>query len=210
MTDWPALCRNCGASFSSGISVGPGIKGVKIMNNTSICPNCGTSAEVLDGGTDNQGKVYFLRDDYFLRAAYKALTDLKVSNDDLFAISNVIKQAQQKREKPKNVIGELEKKVPSARSFIELLKPKTAGDFYGMLSFILVLIMYIQSQTEKLEDLPQQVINNIQINQTYINSEPQKITKKQSRNNEAKKKGKGKDKNRKLMQKKSKSKNRKS
>ncbi|WP_447963189.1 hypothetical protein [Nitrospira sp. Ecomares 2.1] len=201
MTDWPAFCSNCGASFSSGISVDPGIKNLKIINTTSVCPKCMAPAKVLDGGTDNQGNVYFLR------AAYKALTALQVSTEDLFVISNVIKQAQQKREEPKYVIGELEKKVPSASSLIELLKPKTANEFYVMLSFILALIIYIQSQTEKADHLPQQVINNISINQTYINPEPQKITKKQPIGNVTKKKDK--ENNRKLMQKKSRNKNRK-
>jgi len=212
MTDWPAFCSNCGMSFNSGISVAPGVKGVKIMNNFSVCPNCGATANILNGGTDEHGNVYFLK------AVYKALTEPQVSNDDLYIISEVIKKAQHKKASPKNVISELEEKSPTVSSFIELLKPKTAGDFYAMLGFILAVIIYIQSLTDKPQELPQQTINNITINQTtnqvtnqitnnnYLEPEHQK-NNKQALKAEADKKIK--NKKRKLMQKKSKKNNRK-
>lgn len=186
MTNWPAFCKKCGASFNSGISIAPEVKGVKITNCISVCPNCGASVNIPDGGTDDEGNVYFLS------AVYKALTDSQVSNDDLYVISDVIKRAQQNKEKPVSVIDKLGKKAPSAVSFIELLKPKTAGDFYGMLAFVLALIVYIQSQTEKPKELPQQVINNITINQTYIDTKPKpkNIPPKQAANKKITKKEK--------------------
>jgi hypothetical protein len=149
------------------------------MINTGggACPDCGGRLSFPDSFTDESGNVheYVKRTwDFLIRPeVIPYLDELRVE----------IENAQQQNIAPTEVVSNIKKSNPVFAALVVLLSlylvPKSSGDFYQMLSFILQAIMFIQGQPNpnNLPEKPPQII----INQTFnIINEPTHTKTKQA------------------------------
>jgi len=154
MVNLPAVCRSCGFTFGSGIVV-ENCANSSFYGNTSRCPKCGSVAEILDATTDESGTLSFSQ------SAYNVLTSPAVSPDTLDRLKFLVAQ-QQKEDlaKLQEFIREIEVELPELSTLKDLLVPKNAGEFYGMLGFILTLIVFIQTMRASKKQPVPTVVNN--------------------------------------------------
>lgn len=163
MVNLPAVCGKCGCTFGSGF-VMVGCRNSSFTGNKSQCPKCGYMASVLDGHTDSQGKLHFAK------SAYNILASPSVAPNTLVKLKSIIAQQQQKEQQQEEQQSEneevasfvemIQSEIPELSGLKDLFVPSNAGEFYGMLSFILALIVFIQTMSFFNKQPTPTIINN--------------------------------------------------
>ena len=154
MVNLPAVCKNCGCTFGSGIVV-ENCSNSSFIGNKAKCPKCGHMADILDATTDSQGNLHFSK------SAFKVLNSPAVDSTTLEKLKTIIAK-QQKTEKPhkENLIQSIRDETPEISELAELLTPTNAGEFYGLLSFLIALIIFIQTMRNSSKEPAPVIINN--------------------------------------------------
>lgn len=152
----PAICETCGIVFASPYiiinSSGGSIKGAKCD-----CPRCGGMAHVQDGIYDAIGNRLFLRQ------AFDAINESNLSKDDLHKLEQVLRSSQSHEETTERVAASVESSIPSAASLARLIISQDAANLAQILSLLIALIMWLQSNSATTTQSPDTVIEQIVI-----------------------------------------------
>lgn len=154
MINLPAVCRNCGLTFNSGIVIDKALSS-SFVGNKSQCPQCGNMAEILDATTDDQGNLHFSK------TAYDVLSSPAVDPATLEKLKKIIFQQQNKGKPSKEeFIKAIQVEVPELSGLADILVPTNPSELYGLLTFILTLVMFLQAIPESEKAVDPIVINN--------------------------------------------------
>lgn len=133
------LCGSCSHVLCNGLHPG------SIENLVFVCPNCTSYNAVLSiPALEN-----FVAHLQSTPAAVDRLTDL----------SAVLQQAQEEKRTHTDVIAYIEEQLPDLSSVKELLVPKGAGDFYGLVACVLGFLAWYQARKPS-KQAPQVIINH--------------------------------------------------
>ena len=128
----PAICRNCGAIFSSGINMAGGNVNLTITNCGSVCPHCKGPADIPDG-------TYSALSDTIL-----AFTKGTVTKEHLETLVKILKGAKESQLGPQEVADEIQREVPQVSS-ISRFFPKTRPELYSFLTMLAAFVMAFSS-----------------------------------------------------------------
>lgn len=79
--------------------------------------------------------------------------------DQLPKLKSILEEATHKQSSPTDVIALIEQQLPDLSLVKELLVPRTPGDFYGLLAFVVGFLAWLQSR-KPAKHSPSVVINN--------------------------------------------------
>ncbi len=153
-----ALCEN-GHFFRSGVGFDTGGTGVEVNLTVEsaprICPACGADARVL-GGT------YHIAEN-----TIKLLQGPERTVSELERLRQILREARESGASPEEVKSTVQREFPEwGQRLAKLLVPKTPGDFYTLLTFIVAVItaLLAYEQLEQAKNTePDQIINDITV-----------------------------------------------
>lgn len=87
------------------------------------------------------------------------LQAIPAADEKLALLKGILTDAQKKQTNHQDVIAHVEQVVPDLTAVKELLVPKTPGDFYGLLGFVVGFLAWLQSRKQG-KQKPAVVINN--------------------------------------------------
>ena len=137
------LCGKCLHTLADGLHSG------QIQNLVLRCPAC-----------ESHNAIVSIPAIEALLSQIKTLPD---SSERIATLRGILSEAQEANLPHAEVVAQVGKSTPEFAAAIELLIPKTAGDFYGLLSFILAFIAWIGSRSSR---------KNITINNYFAESDP--------------------------------------
>jgi len=167
MPNLPAFCDNCGTIFPSGFFVEGASQMTLVGNTAGPCPRCGGRGHIPDGVFN------------FIDSTIEILSAPNRTIDELKRFAAIIGSAKERKATLEQVSEEVAKEVPELSYLMSLLIPKSSGDFYGFLAFLLAVVQMLTGQDSnndaiKTEETKlyveqkveiNQVINNIYVNQ---------------------------------------------
>ena len=152
MVNFPAVCEECGFTFSSGIS---GEKRVTVIGSTTQCPKCGSVAKILDASVDSSGHLHFAQ------SAYNILRGAAVNPKTIEKLKEIIQQHRESTQpEAKSFIESIESEIPELNELSKYVVPANAGEFYAMLTFLLTIIIFIQTMKGDTKESGATLINN--------------------------------------------------
>ncbi|WAK01274.1 SEC-C metal-binding domain-containing protein [Methylobacter sp. YRD-M1] len=163
MVDIPAHCNNCGHSFYSGYSVEG--RNSLVSNCKTQCPKCGSMVDV-NAATDNEGNLHLL----FARTAFHVLSSQALQPQDLTKFKTcllkskttekAVKTTEKTEQEKTKFIETIQQELPEFDEITKLLKPTNAGEFYGLLSFLLALVTFMMLMRGSNKEPSPVIINN--------------------------------------------------
>lgn len=84
---------------------------------------------------------------------------LPTAAETINQLKTVLQEAQEKKSSQPDVMALVEQVAPDLSAIKELLVPKTPGDFYGLLGFVIGFLAWLQSRKPS-QQQPSVVINN--------------------------------------------------
>jgi hypothetical protein len=133
------LCGKCLHTLAEALHPG------QVQNLVLMCPACGAYNAVVS-----------------IRALESFVTQLQAipaADEKLALLKGVLADAHKKQSTHKDVVALVEQVVPDLTTVKELLVPKTPGDFYGLLGFVVGFLAWLQSR-KQVKQKPAVVINN--------------------------------------------------
>jgi hypothetical protein len=141
----PVFCPNCGAVFASRAFHFEDATNVTLVGNKESCPNCGAMAEIPDGVFN------------FVGDTITVLSAPGRTHDQLRRFQEILREARDTRASPADVADAIRRDAPDLAPFVAgLLIPKTAGEFYALLTLILTVITLLLVRPEGSQLSPQE------------------------------------------------------
>lgn len=133
------LCGKCLHTLAESLHPG------QIQNLVLLCPTCGSHNAVVSIPA--------------LENFVAQLQAIPAANEKLALLKGTLVVAQEKKSAHQDVIALVEQAVPDLTTVKELLIPKSPGDFYGLLGFVVGFLAWLQSRKQVRQE-PSVVINN--------------------------------------------------
>lgn len=113
-----------------------------------------------------------IRERVFIRAAFGTLVRAEVTRGDLEAAVAILSRAQCATERPEIVGQEIAHSIPALAPLAQLLVPKTAGDFYGLVNVLLLLVVWLLQHFDQAPHCSPDVVINQVVEQISIVEAP--------------------------------------
>jgi hypothetical protein len=95
-----------------------------------------------------------------------------VTIEQLARLQELLKNANRNRQSPEEVAAAVTRESPHLAELAkQLLIPRTASDFYALLTFLIVVIGMLRDEPQKVHEDRSQIINQV-IEQVYTNPPP--------------------------------------
>lgn len=167
----PAFCDTCYTAFPSGIVV-ENVKNLTISRVQSRpCPRCGGIGHVPDGVFNAIGNFI------------EVLSGPDRTVQELQRLATIIKDSRKNNETADQIKQKIEEDVPQLSPLMNLIVPKTAGDFYALLSVIIAIITSILSMIDSSSNGDKQQSNQVINNEVIYNEVINNIYANNSKNN---------------------------